>query len=451
MRQQHVGAVLAAADPAEREEAWSQIRLLAEQVADRQSSTVEAPHQFAVWLADQIAAAGSTNGTVLDEPDAQSVTITTIHQAKGLQWPIVVVAAPGGGGNEGMSLQVSDDDVTVRVAKDYTNVPDSTGDTVPPEIHRLFYVALTRARDHLVVSAVAEAGKKDHHRLLGSDHVETVLRGVAADPAAWGLDAEQVEALRVEPVPVRVGHRPATVAVRPAPGGRAGPGDVEARLAAIRRSAVRTLRREQPSAQGSASAPGSVPALGVRPTGGPVRWASGTAANTTGEFVHKVLEHVDMGVFTDLGVSLADATDSARLRAADELGVHGVDRAVAERMLISARGSGLLARAAAAPLLRRELPISGNRTDGDVLVVVSGIIDLLFAEGPPESASGSQRRWVLVDYKTDSTGKDDAEFVAGYRSQLSAYTDLLALAGIDVDEQWLVRITPEGVRDLRVV
>ena len=88
------------------------------------------------------------------DAEAQAVSIITMHSAKGLEWPIVFPISS-------MTLQWSrmqflyrrgDDSVHYKVFgypnPDYESVYQEESDELRRERVRLWYVALTRARDH---------------------------------------------------------------------------------------------------------------------------------------------------------------------------------------------------------------------------------------------------------------------------------------------------------------
>ena len=92
------------------------------------NSTIQ---QYLTWLAtydvqDEI------------ESDSEGITLSTIHAAKGLEWPVVIVI----GCNEG-----------ILPSKQAV----SSGDV--EEERRLMYVAMTRARDQLVLAVRPETKK----------------------------------------------------------------------------------------------------------------------------------------------------------------------------------------------------------------------------------------------------------------------------------------------------
>lgn len=438
--EQSLAARVAAADGHAWSQAWSQVRLLIDTLTDRHVGEVASDASVARWLTDQLASGGTTNLSVLDEPEAAGVTITTVHQAKGLQWPIVMVAALTRDDAGTATLTLGDGDIFSHLSVDYSYQPETPPQVPPPELSRLMYVAMTRAQDHLVISGVGRpAGGMA--QVVDGDHIARCIAGLN-DPRATVVE-----------VPVHPDHQTNGEPTRlpQAPASRPGPGDVRLRLAAVGAAAGMTLEHATPSSAGHGPATPGTSVTAVASPRQPNRWrpAPGRAA-AIGDFIHGVLEQVPLAQFCDASVSADDVVRPV-LPATDDLTAD--ERAAAVRTLTHARDSQVLARAAAAGTCRRELSVSGRHESAGVLTVTLGSIDLLFAESAglaPESAPVTGRRWVLVDYKTDSTDRSTQDFIALYRPQLEVYRRLLADVGIEVAEMWLVRMTPDGVIDTRV-
>ena len=441
--QQSLAAGLAASQGSRWIEGWSQVRLLIDTLSDHHAGAVEPTESTAQWLRDQLSLAGRTNMSVLHEPQAGGVTITTVHQAKGLQWPVVMVASLQGKDDSTAKLTLVDHDVHTHLNSNvrYPSAGSDDDGQAPPELARLMYVAMTRAQDHLVISGIGP-DSRGAPAVVQGDHITERLADLS-DPR-----------ITVTEVVVNVGQEAAAspAGLPSTRGARQGPGEVRMRLAAVAEAAGKTLIRATPSAAGhgtqSAETKPATPPRRTPPD--PRHWRPAPGrANILGNYVHGILERVDLAHFCNESASLDEALSSA-LPITDALTED--ERAAAQRILGHAARSPLLTRAAHAVTCRRELEISGHSESDGVLTVTQGSIDLLFAEQNSGGGGGRDHdlRWVLVDYKTDSTDRTAADFVALYRPQLVVYEQLLAAVGIQVAEKWLLRLTPEGVEDTAV-
>jgi exodeoxyribonuclease-5 len=126
-------------------------------------------------------------------PDAESnaVSITTMHSAKGLEWPIVIpinsITSPRS--DTKFLYRRQDDSVHFRVfgypSADYDTVAQSEQNELTRERVRLWYVALTRARDLLLIPHQSERIRGDWLSLLTLD-IDGLpaldLTGLAASP-----------------------------------------------------------------------------------------------------------------------------------------------------------------------------------------------------------------------------------------------------------------------------
>lgn len=184
-------------------------------------------HRLWAWLDDP----PKESIASMADPDVDAVRIMTMHQAKGLEFPIVVVAdagsaLPGGGGD----LEI---DFEVGLAVSHRGRPidacswKTRGLLVPPaiervrqrrrareeaELARLLYVALTRARDFVFVIGEERENKGVSLRRL-------LERGRMADPRAFAalLPSEKVPARLGPSRPLPITRLPDVAAARPRP------------------------------------------------------------------------------------------------------------------------------------------------------------------------------------------------------------------------------------------
>jgi len=359
---------------------------------------------FLAWASEAGDAAGEQESQVDDDGDV--VHLLTIHKAKGLEYPIVVLAggALGGGGGGGEPIVDRDErrlavklkaELPGAPARDlepqrYTTLKEREKRMESSEDRRLLYVAATRARDRLVIACFGRLRKKD-----GS--AAAVLLGPIAD----GLPT---------PAPVADEHEDGGVLVLPPrvpPSLQTGDGAPGARdLATARREwqDARAALLERARRAAPATSPSGLEHVDeqVR-TGGPGAPAGRAGALALGSAVHRIMELCD----------LADEASLARIAeaAAGELGMPEVAGEAAELAAACWRARPVRAAARAgvadADAVHREVPV-GALLDG---VVVNGAVDLLYRD---------DGGWVVVDYKTDR-GTEPDELLARYRPQGGAY------------------------------
>jgi len=146
-------AALAAAGTAAAEEALANLARFFDIVRARSALLAD---DRAVFLAPHLGTlieAGDDPATADPDPDLDVVTVMTVHKAKGLEFPVVVLPGlvagrfPSTARREPLAMP---DELVAAAAPDV--------DPHLPEERRLFYVAMTRARDELILTHAADYG-----------------------------------------------------------------------------------------------------------------------------------------------------------------------------------------------------------------------------------------------------------------------------------------------------
>ncbi|WP_419910314.1 UvrD-helicase domain-containing protein, partial [Candidatus Poriferisodalis sp.] len=149
-------------------EVWRHVRYVIDQARAWSHSQHGGLRQFLRWAAMQASERAKVTEAILPESDDDSVRVMTIHAAKGLEFPIVIVAGLQGGNRSRPSLvgfTGADRDgldhccgaaaVRLRAGAEtagYALWAEREKAADHFERIRLMYVACTRARDHLIVS-----------------------------------------------------------------------------------------------------------------------------------------------------------------------------------------------------------------------------------------------------------------------------------------------------------
>jgi exodeoxyribonuclease-5 len=153
------------------------------------------------------------------DSDAEAVSIVTIHSAKGLEWPIVIPVNSPTELDENLAFLHRRSDDTVhfkllgRAPPDYEAVKNEERNQLRRERVRLWYVALTRACDLLLLPRQIERSPSDWFSLLGA-HLDELpgfdaatLSGApvpektkdpenSQDEASWRVEAATIASTR---------------------------------------------------------------------------------------------------------------------------------------------------------------------------------------------------------------------------------------------------------------
>jgi ATP-dependent helicase/nuclease subunit A len=398
----------------------------------------------------------------LESEGLDAVRLMTIHRAKGLEFPVVCVADLGrGAGGRRPRLLLGPASLRSSPASPHGSTglrikPIGGGDGVPAlawerlaaeeeradaeEERRLFYVAMTRARELLVLSGGVDAGRWPDPR-PGGPPLDWIARALVDDPAGT-LAAERPETI----VSTTFAGRPARLRCA-----LNAPATLDAVLP---RAALAPTERPRPGAPSTAlpAPPGVLPApprprpapqrvsysslqayarcgyrfylqriLGLPdeaappPPPGDGAVAAGLEGRVRGTIAHRLLEELDFArpapPLPAAVVALGEE-EGARLGEAEIEDLTGLVMAVA--------ASPLRERLAGARRVHREAPFAFAAEPDGGGPLVHGYLDVL-----AEEAGG---RVLIVDYKSDRLdGRDPQDVVElDYSTQRLVY----ALAGL---------------------
>jgi ATP-dependent exoDNAse (exonuclease V) beta subunit len=346
----------------------------------------------------------------------------TIHRAKGLEFPVVCVADLGrkAGGTRPALLVGRDGTAGLRLA------PLGGGDTVPTaawerlaeaeaeadaeEERRLFYVALTRARERLILSGGTDVEKWPAPR-NGGPPIDWIARAVAGgEPAAetvergWDGRIGRVrcvlntpDTLPPEALQARAPARAAASTALPAVPAKVPPRPLRPRPAPQRLSYTQLSDYARCGYRFYLERVLKLPRVTPPP---PLDGESAPALSplTRGSIVHRALETLDFA-------RPQPPDDAAVHGLADELGATLAQDEVedVQRLVAAFAASPLCDRLAGAARIQREAGFAFALEPDGAGPLVSGFVDVLAAL-PDGSA-------LVVDYKTDPVTEDPHELI----------------------------------------
>ena len=386
---------------------------------------------FITWIDEQAERGASQESGIVRDGD-EGVRMMTVHKAKGLEFPVVVLCDP-------TAKETRDEPSRhVDAERELWAMPLCYATPADVRIHqaealaadlaeriRVTYVAATRASELLVLPAPGDGPMKDtwlntlyaalyptgdeaerKNQAPGCpafegddtilDRPEKVLRFVNPTIVRPGLHrvAAGVEAVWWDPAALKLhgdggAEMRRQVLLDPAGVGAAPSVERHAEWVESRRATL-----ERASAPSEVVRTVSALSAELAPEGRGVAVLSTGAWNPSrpmgarfGTLVHAVLAEVPF----DASRELVDAVTHAQAKL---LGATAAERSAAIDAVVRAFGHPLLERAHRAAEHRREVPIFERLPDG---TLVEGVVDLAFRE---TDAFGKDR-WVVVDYKTD--------------------------------------------------
>ena len=395
---------------------------------------------FVRFVREQEAVGAKELEAAAEEEGADAVRLLTIHAAKGLEFKVVVVADAGReratpSADEILALpdgrfgfRVADP-VTGRrrPASGYGEVREQSERDAEAERRRLYYVAMTRAVDRLIVSGSVELEKADAARTP----IGWVLSRLGVDEVL-GADSDSVELERdgagilvrldryaassnlllvpevVEEDAAEEGQLllfdPAEPYAPPAPAPELPP------LVPVPAPPLHQVRRLSFTALSTFDTCSyryfAERVAGMRPRQGAAPGETGVGATEIGSIVHELLEHLDL-----CDPAVPEVTD-ARLDDEERERVHG--------LLEAYLGSELSRRLASLEGVVQEQRFTFEH-DG---VLIRGFLDVFHRDGP---------RALVVDYKTNALADRTPEEIVdeGYRLQRLVYALACFRAGAE--------------------
>jgi ATP-dependent helicase/nuclease subunit A len=370
---------------------------------------------FASWLKDREALVTAEAESPLVEEDEDAVRLLTIHKAKGLQFPVVVLANLAQKRSRKGSLVVerrgtfqlkTGGGLCTRRFQDAVEAEERREEA---ESARLLYVAATRAGDMLVVPRMPETKRTSRER----SYFHLLEAGLAGDEGV-GL----VEHRALSGLPSLTGS-PRPFRKKPRTGGARERERWMMEREDLVRRAARTEALITPS--------GEVEHEAVLVPGGGM--GAGEEGRLFGLAFHHLMETIDQSAESITDSIVRAAAERFRLTETNGL------RRLAERTL----RSDILGEARSSGRMYREVPFTIVR-DG---LVVEGRIDLMFR---------TDAGWRIVDYKTDdlSPGGIDARFDA-YRNQGMLYALAASMLVCEpVESVFFCFVRSGEVREIRI-
>ncbi|MBN2624599.1 MAG: UvrD-helicase domain-containing protein [Acidimicrobiales bacterium] len=432
---------------------WRRVRFVLDQARAWTDATNGTLRQYLAWVRQQTAEGNRVSEAVLPETDDDAVRIMTVHAAKGLEFPIAVVAGlstlPQNRRAGAEVVWPPGRPCIIRVGQAVVSDAFEAWKPIDEQMShderiRLLYVACTRAQDHLIVSLHRKerrtpdsAAKLTSAEILAGALAERLddLPAISADDDGSGDGATPGASAGVPPAGTGASASPAS-----GPHAGAGGGDAPPPLPAFddwrreRDAALTTSRRPRTVSATALTADGAPdamvdPGLHKRPRDLDLPpWQKGRYGSAIGRAVHGVMQTVDLA--TGHGVDEAVAAQTAAE------GIIGHEPRV--RALVEAALRSPTVVAAAGSAHWRELYVGVPLAHGRTL---EGYVDLLYR---------SDDGLVVADYKTGPTSVDaDLDpLVERYRIQGASYALAVAAAtGQPVTDVVFVFLTPDGAID----
>ncbi len=420
-------------------------------------------HRFALWVQ---ALAEKGQEPAAGGASASAVQILSIHKSKGLEFPVVFLCDTARRFNQseraetvlvhpelGLGPRVVDLEKRVRypsLARRAISLRQAR-ETLSEEM-RLLYVALTRAKERLFVTAAFKDPEKELEKLrpLARAPMAPQTLSACGSMAGWMMSACLADGGEHVALSVENGQSPETAAERETP---AVPAD-EAAAAELRRRLSFVYPHGEAVAlpskvtatelKGREEADADADAL-VKPTSFSFRMPQlGTGerpltAAERGVATHLVLQYMDFSLGRSREGIKREIERLCTARFLSPREAEAVNVSAIERLFASPLGKRMLAAEEPLREFRFSLLLDAENlypgTRGEELLL-QGVVDCCLKE---------EDGLVIIDYKTDrvKTGEEIAARAAHYRGQLTAYAAALSrILGMPVKECVLFFLQP---------
>ncbi len=457
------------------------VEMLLSQAADFEATSYHGLYQFNRYIERQKALKVDSGEAAVLSPDREAVRILTIHGSKGLEYPVVFLAEANRVFNlkdTAATCLITDGGIALRTRDPLTrensgnllwqNLAGKMRSEEVSEELRVLYVALTRAKERLIVTGCVKEpgsfGDDWREARYYEDKLSPAVSGRARCYLDWlamvrvsgrldftcGIADAPAETLKKEQGMHYLALQQRLEALKaeePAEAENAAQRTLEGRIRyrypyeaiqGIRDIySVSALSEEAAAAEerGEAFPEEDRDDRSARPYRKTERRSAALSGAETGTAYHKIMEHlpIEAGEHEDaLRSWMAEKTASGLLTEEEAAAVDPADICAFFRAPLGER----VRKAAHRGVLHREqpfimgLPLSAVKPETELseTVLVQGIIDLYFEE---------EDGLVLVDYKTDRV-KQESVLKERYRTQLDYYRKALEqAAGKKVRESYL--------------
>ena len=381
---------------------WRRIRFVIDQARAWSEATFGSLRDYLLWTDSQSEDGARVKESIVPDSGLEAVRITTIHGAKGRQFPMVIVSGMSSAWKTASARVLWDEDQFPLVAfkaaspgilgaatDGHAAASVNEREFLTAERVRQLYVACTRAESHLIVSLYPPKRKPSWSGLLSAgtataDHVN--LRGQLDHSQSMPSRATQSE---IGPLPEYDDWQ----SMR----------EAWSMGSAVKASTSVTARAK--GGQGGDAVPpltfvGEQSEVSIEPLQYERSAEYGTEFGTA---VHRVLELSDLSPSADIDRIAADVALVAGLTNSALIAILARNALHAAPVVVAATRDHWL-----------ELPVAAFEGS----LVVEGIADLVYRDD-----DGSL---VIVDFKTDVAIREDS--VEAYWRQLAAYAELIETA-----------------------